>query len=66
MRTSNQRAEAADLKPEVVAGFGGARIIQQPDGRLEIQGETEEERAEAHQWMKLFLTQGPLTVRRVG
>ncbi len=50
---------------ELVATFGGAEIVKHPDGTLEIRGGTEQEKTQAHAWMKQFLTQGRLTLRRV-
>ena len=50
---------------ELIARFGEARLVKLLDGKLEIRGGTEQEKTQAHDWMKQFLTQGPLTVRRV-
>ena len=57
---SDQRRET-----ELIASFGGAENVKHLDGKLEIRGGTEQEETQAHAWMKQFLTQGPLTVRRV-
>jgi hypothetical protein len=57
---------AAEERPELVAGFGGAEVAKLPDGTLEIRGGTDAEKTEAHQWVRQFLTQERLTVRRVG
>ena len=51
---------------ELVAAFGGARIMKDLTGKLEIIGRTEQERTQAHNWMKQFLTRDPLTVKRIG
>ncbi len=41
---------------ELIASFGDAEIVKQHlDGRLEIRGGTEEERARARVWMRQFL-----------
>ena len=53
------------MEPEVKAGLGGAEIVKYLGGKLEIRGGTEQEKTQAHDWMKQFLTQGPLTVRRI-
>ena len=53
-------------REEQVASFGGAQILKHLDGKLEIRGGTEQEKAQAHAWMRRFLTKGPLTVRRIG
>lgn len=50
---------------ELVASFGGAELVKHLDGTLEIRGGTEQEKTQAHAWMKQFLTQGRLTLRRV-
>jgi hypothetical protein len=60
-----QYAQYAEVRPEVLACFGGARIMKYPNGALEIEGGTEQEKTQAHDWMKQFLQQGPLTLRRL-
>jgi len=53
------------LEPEVIAMFGEARLVKHLDGRLEIVGGSEQDRADAHAWMKQFNIQSaPLTLRR--
>ena len=52
-------------KVELISSFGGAEIVKDLDGKLEIRGGNEQERTQAHDWMKQFLNTGPLTVRRV-
>jgi hypothetical protein len=42
---------------ELIATFGSARILKLPNGHLEIHGGTDQEKAQAHDWMKQFLTQ---------
>ena len=44
----------------MIAGFGDAQIVKHLDGKLEIRGGTESEKAQAHEWMKQFLTQADL------
>ncbi len=39
---------------EVVAYFGQARLIKFLDGKLELRGGSDEDRAEAREWMSLF------------
>jgi len=39
---------------EVVAYFGQARLIKFLDGRLELQGGSHADRAEAKEWMSMF------------
>lgn len=51
---------------ELVAMFGAAQLVRHLDGKLEIIGGTEQDRADAHAWMKQFNVQSqPLTLRRV-
>ncbi len=44
---------------QLIASFGGAEIVKYLDGRLEIRGGTEEEKARAREWMHRFLMQAP-------
>ena len=54
------------LEPELIAIFGDAQIVKHLNGKVEIRGGTEQERADAHVWMKQFNVQStPLTLRRV-
>jgi hypothetical protein len=53
-------------REEVVAGFGGAQIVKLLNGKLEIRGGSEKEKAQAHFWMKQFLARGSLALRRIG
>jgi len=39
---------------EVVAYFGQARLIKLLDGKLELHGGSDGDRAEAREWMSLF------------
>lgn len=52
-------------REEVMATFGGAQIIKYLDGKLEIKGGTEGEKAQAHAWMKQFLDNPPFTLKRI-
>lgn len=56
------------MRPQetLVASFGGAQILKHLHGKLEIRGGTEDEKAQAHDWMRRFLTAWPLTIRRTG
>ena len=38
----------------VIAAFGPARLVRRPDGRHELLGGTEAERAQAREWCSLF------------
>jgi hypothetical protein len=38
----------------VVAHFGNARLIKFVDGKLELQGGSDADRAEAREWMSMF------------
>jgi hypothetical protein len=58
-------AEMARSRRELIASFGEARILRDLDGKIEIRGGTTADQARAHDWMKQFLTQNPLTLRRV-
>ena len=40
---------------EVVAEFGGARLVRAAAGHLELRGGSGAERAEAREWASLFL-----------
>ena len=40
---------------EVLAIFGQARLIRKLDGRLELRGGSEKDRAEAREWMDTFM-----------
>ena len=51
---------------QVIAMFGQAQLLKHLDGTLELRGGTEQDRADAHAWMKQFNIQSkPLTLRRV-
>jgi hypothetical protein len=39
---------------EVVAAWGEARLIRYLDGKIELRGGSEQDRAEAREWMSLF------------
>jgi len=54
------------MEPVSIASFGDAQIVKHLDGKLEIRGGTEQEKTQAHDWMKQFNIQSkPLTLRRV-
>ncbi|MBM3823913.1 MAG: hypothetical protein FJ404_13690 [Verrucomicrobia bacterium] len=40
---------------ETVATFGRARLVRAADGRLELRGGSEEDRARAREWISLFM-----------
>ena len=39
---------------EVVAAWGQAQLIRYRDGKTELRGGSEQERAEAREWMSMF------------
>jgi len=43
------------VRGEVVACFGTARLVKQPEGRFQLVGGSEAERSEAREWVSLFL-----------
>ena len=54
------------MEPVSIASFGDAQIVKHLDGKVEIRGGTEKDRADAHAWMKQFNIQSaPLTLRRL-
>lgn len=40
---------------EIVAAFGAARLVKRLDCRFELRGGSERDRAEAREWISLFL-----------
>lgn len=40
---------------ESLAVFGGARLVRLADGRMELRGGSEEERARAREWIAMFM-----------
>ena len=48
---------------EVVASWGGAKLVKYLDGGLELRGGSEEERGEAREWMSLFWHEAVVAVR---
>ena len=40
---------------EVIAQFGQARLLRQPDGRYELRGGNAQDHAEAREWASLFM-----------
>jgi len=40
---------------EVIAYFGDAQLVNRLDGKLELRGGTDEDRAEARKWMSMFM-----------
>jgi hypothetical protein len=40
---------------EIVAAFGSARLVKRLDSRFELRGGSEQDRAEAREWISLFL-----------
>ena len=55
-RTMKTRITSID-KPRhlnLIACFGTARLFERPDGRAELRGGNEAQRAEAREWLSLF------------
>lgn len=46
---------ALDASVETVALFGRARLVRTNEGRLELRGGTEEDRALAREWIAMFM-----------
>ena len=55
MRTPRAHWQTEINELEEIAGFGGAIIVRDLQGRIQIQGGTEEERKAAHDWMLRFM-----------
>lgn len=43
---------------ELVASWGEARLIKYLDGKTELRGGSDQDRAEAREWMSMFLNDG--------
>jgi hypothetical protein len=56
------------MRPQqtLIASFGDAQFLKHLNGKLEIRGGTEDDKALAHDWMRHFLTSWPLTIRKTG
>jgi hypothetical protein len=52
--------ESLLVRGEVVARFGAARLVKQPEGRFQLIGGNEAERSEAREWVSLFLHEAVL------
>jgi len=52
------------VRGEVVARFGAAQLVKQPEGRFQLVGGNEAERSEAREWVSLFLHEAILTETR--
>jgi hypothetical protein len=53
MRTTNIFPDFKD-EGEVIASWGGAKLVKHWDGRLELRGGSREEVGEAREWLSLF------------
>ena len=51
-----QRLLASEINDELIAGFGQAKLVRDANGRLELRGGTDQERAQARWWVETFLT----------
>ena len=49
---------------ELLAGFGGAQLYRTADGKLVIRGGTEQDKAEAREWVRQFMPPQPPEPRR--
>jgi hypothetical protein len=47
---------------EVIAGWGEAQLIKYLDGKTELRGGSEQDRAEAREWISLFWHEGVVGV----
>ena len=43
------------VEGEVIVSFGDAKLINLLNGKLELRGGSDEDRAEAREWMSLFM-----------
>ena len=51
----------------LIASFGRAQLLTRADGRVELRGGSEPDRAEAREWISLFMHDAvPRTVSRAG
>jgi hypothetical protein len=41
-------------KAKTIASFGGARLVQRPDGQYEVLGGSKADRTEVKEWISLF------------
>ena len=57
MRSMNMTwiASLLSQKGQLIARFGGASLIKQPDGRYELQGGSAVDHTEAKEWISLFM-----------
>ena len=53
MKNGHLFTERAD-SGEVIASWGGAKLVKYLDGKLELKGGSKEDQAEAREWMSLF------------
>jgi hypothetical protein len=47
---------------ETIATFGEARLIKQPNGKIELIGGSPESRTEAKEWISLFLHEAVISL----
>jgi hypothetical protein len=45
---------------EVIARFGEAALIKQPDGKWQLKGGSDEDRLSAREWISLFMHEAVL------
>ena len=53
MRSRNQFPDFKD-EGEVIASWGGAKLVKYLDGKLELKGGSKEDHGEAREWLSIF------------
>jgi hypothetical protein len=48
----------------LIASFGQAQLVARADGRVELRGGSNADKAEAKEWISLFMHEAVLRVRR--
>ena len=66
MRSMNMTwiASLLSQKGRLIARFGGASLIKQPDGHYELRGGTAVDQTEAKEWVSLFMHEAAPVFRR--
>jgi hypothetical protein len=55
MRIRHSFPEFGGTEAEVIATFGQARLVKMLDGKLELVGGSADDRANAHEWISMFM-----------
>jgi len=58
-----QLMDSLTVRGEIVARFGAATLVKQPEGRIRLVGGSESDRIEAREWVSLFLHEVVLAER---